>query len=133
MDERYLGINAKAKAAESADIATEAETAKVADSVLWGGVSEKPKSFYPINYGGKITVVSASASYTCTKGGLMHVIYSSTWDSTSRIPIKVNNTLVGYLGRGNTSDNPIMAILVQKGDLIEKSNAVELALFPIKE
>ena len=57
MDERYLGINAKAKSAESADIATEAETAK---SVEWSSISDAPVLWPKFNYG---AVISTNIQY----------------------------------------------------------------------
>ena len=57
LDSRYLGINAKAKSAESADIATEAETVK---SVEWSSISDAPVLWPKFNYG---AVISTNIQY----------------------------------------------------------------------
>ena len=135
----FLGREEKAKSAttadtaKSADIATEAETARVADSVLWSSVSEKPESFYPINYAGAISVASNVYTYTCTKSGLMFAFYSDMYEDTSESNITVNGKIIGFLKRSGTSDNPIISFLVKKNDVVRKNSATELRLFPIAE
>lgn len=57
LDSRYLGINDKAKSAESADTATEAETAK---SVEWSGITGAPVFWPKFNWG---SVVTANVQY----------------------------------------------------------------------
>lgn len=55
LDSRYLGINAKAKSAATADTATKA------NSVDWGGVSGKPSN---LSYGGYKTTAVISGGVT---------------------------------------------------------------------
>ena len=117
LDSRYLGINAKAKSAATAD---------TANSVAWGSVSGKP-SFWPkINWNSAVKLSGAS-NWTAPSNG---VLFLQTYSSdNAQIYIGTGDKRVRFIYVDNTvsHDNSIgvivktvatVPILLSKGDVV---------------
>lgn len=131
LDSRYLGINAKAKSAETADTA---EVANKANSVDWEGISDRPNSFATVNYGAAITL-AVNTTVTAAKSGIVRFTVSGGKEGH----LEVNGVYLGTPG-SNTSAvaNGLMAP-VSQGDKIKttpgydvSSSALTLILYPFK-
>lgn len=126
LDARYLGINDKAKSAETADSATTATTAETANSVVWGGITEKPVSLYSINYGAGIW--GTGTSYTCPKTGFI-VFYSGAGASN----IAINGKAVAYvIDDDSLAHSTYFGCPVSSGDRVTSSDKFYYTLYPVK-
>lgn len=136
LDERYLGINDKAKSAETADTATTATTAETANSVVWGGITERPSSLYRVNYGAKVTGSIDKYGYVCPKDGFA-VVTVSVRDNNYYESIYVNEVKVGDIDCGYSGGTSYgsLGFPVSSGDKITatlntRSRTIEI--FPPK-
>ena len=114
LDSRYLGINAKAKSAATADTAT---TAAKANSVAWSGVSGKPGLKIESAVGALVTVAAGGLPWTAPVD--CQVIYVATNVSGGTAIFVNGNAVTGYTTRGSDShDVAYLHVYLRKGDAI---------------
>ena len=131
LDSRYLGINAKAKSAETADTA---EVANKANSVGWEGISDRPNSFATVDYGAAINL-AINTTVSATKSGMV----SFTVSGGEYGRLEVNNVYLGTPGSNVSSIANGLMVPVSKGDKIKatpgydvSSSSLRLILYPFK-
>ena len=114
LDERYLGINAKAKSAESADYASSA------DSVSWDGVSGKPGLQIQTATSDYVTVAAQSFPWTAPVDCFIKsVSYSNTSNNNY---MRINGKRIGLLKNADDGASDDLRMYVCKGDVLSSSS-----------
>ena len=117
LDSRYLGINAKAKSAETADTA---DTVKSIDTqVVVDGIGLVGGSRVNINIG---ITVAKQLTYTAAQTGIatLNIYNSNVHDDEVSITISVNGT--NYASDTTTKSAVTIQVFLNKGDVVKATS-----------
>lgn len=117
LDSRYLGINAKAKSAATADTATKA------NSVAWGNVSGKPGLRIQTATSNYVTVSSINLPWTAPVDCFIDYIIHAN-NSTNNY-LYINGNQIGILSIGE-ADRLELKMYIRKGDVLSGTKYVHL-------
>ena len=117
LDERYLGIDGKAKSAETADTAT------TAASVDWESVSGKPGLQIQTATSDYVTVAAMNLPWTAPVD--CFIDYFTYSNDSSNNYMCINGKRIGVFSNG-TSEREDLKMYVRKGDVLSGTAYVRL-------